>query len=96
MCLGIPGKIVEMPADHADLARVDVSGVRRAIDVGLLEGEELRPGDWILIHAGFALSKIDKDEARAAMEFLEGIGQAYDELAALKESSLDASGRGEA
>ncbi|MER7213630.1 HypC/HybG/HupF family hydrogenase formation chaperone [Streptosporangium sp. NPDC000239] len=81
---------MEILADHTDLARVDVSGVRRAINVGLLEGEELRPGDWILIHVGFALSKIDEDEAKAAMEFLESIGQAYDdELAALKESSLD-------
>ncbi|MEU1878807.1 HypC/HybG/HupF family hydrogenase formation chaperone [Streptosporangium sp. NPDC020072] len=91
---------MEILADHTDLARVDVSGVRRAINVGLLEGEELRPGDWILIHVGFALSKIDEDEAKAAMEFLESIGQAYDdELAALKESSLDPFdpiGRGEA
>ncbi|MFF4418587.1 HypC/HybG/HupF family hydrogenase formation chaperone [Streptosporangium sp. NPDC001559] len=91
---------MEILADHTDLARVDVSGVRRAINVGLLEGEELRPGDWILIHVGFALSKIDEDEARAAMEFLESIGQAYDdELAALRESSLDSLdpiGRGEA
>ncbi|MBB4919931.1 HypC/HybG/HupF family hydrogenase formation chaperone [Streptosporangium saharense] len=88
---------MEILTDHADLARVDVSGVRRAINVGLLENEDLKPGDWILIHVGFALSKIDEEEAKAAMEFLEGIGQAYDdEIAALKESSLDASGWGEA
>lgn len=90
MCLGIPGEIVEILPDHADLAKVDVSGVRRAINIGLLENERLQPGDWILIHVGFALSKIDEDEARAALDFLEGIGQAYDdELAALRESSID-------
>jgi hydrogenase expression/formation protein HypC len=76
--------------DRPDLAKVDVSGVKRAINVGLLEGETLEPGDWILIHVGFALSKIDEDEAKAALDFLEGIGQAYaDELIALSESKID-------
>jgi hydrogenase expression/formation protein HypC len=90
MCLGIPGEIVELLDDRTDLAKVDVSGVRRAINIGLLENETLVPGDWVLIHVGFALSKIDEDEARAALEFLEGIGQAYeDEIAALQESIID-------
>ena len=85
MCLGIPGEIVEILADRPDLARVDVSGVRRAINIGLLDDEPPKPGDWILIHVGFALSKIDEDEAKAALDFLEGIGQAYaDEIAALR------------
>lgn len=90
MCLGIPGEIVEFLPDNPDLAKVNVSGVRRAINVGLLEDEEIRPGDWILIHVGFALSKIDEQEAKAALDFLEGIGQAYtDELAALRDSKID-------
>ena len=90
MCLGIPGEIIELYADHPDLANVDVSGVRRAINIGLLEGEDVRPGDWILIHVGFALSKIDEEEAAAALNFLESIGQAYDdELAALADSQID-------
>ena len=90
MCLGIPGEIVELMDDRADLAKVDVSGVRRAINIGLLEDEKLEPGDWVLIHVGFALSKIDEDEAKAALDFLEGIGQAYaDELAALADSKID-------
>jgi hydrogenase expression/formation protein HypC len=90
MCLGIPGEVVEILPDRPDLARVDVSGVKRAINIGLLEDETLRPGDWILIHVGFALSKIDEEEAKAALEFLEGIGQAYaDELAALSESRIE-------
>jgi hydrogenase expression/formation protein HypC len=90
MCLGIPGEIIEIYADRPDLANVDVSGVRRAINIGLLEGEDVRPGDWILIHVGFALSKIDEEEAAAALNFLESIGQAYDdELAALANSQID-------
>lgn len=90
MCLGIPGEIVRIHVDRPDLATVDVSGVRRAINIGLLEGEEVGPGDWILIHVGFALSKIDEKEAAAALEFLEGIGQAYaDELEALQGSKIE-------
>ncbi len=90
MCLGIPGEIVEFMDDRPDLAKVDVSGVRRAINIGLLENEKLEPGDWVLIHVGFALSKIDEEEAKAALDFLEGIGQAYaDELAALADSRIE-------
>ena len=90
MCLGIPGEVIEILPDKPDLARVDVSGVKRAVNIGLLEGEDVRPGDWVLIHVGFALSKIDEAEAKAALEFLESIGQAYaDEIAALRESRID-------
>ena len=90
MCLGIPGEVIEILTDRPDLAKVDVSGVKRAINIGLLEGESVAPGDWVLIHVGFALSKIDEGEAAAALQFLEGIGQAYaDELAALAESRIE-------
>jgi hydrogenase expression/formation protein HypC len=90
MCLGIPGEVVELYSDRADLAMVDVSGVRRAINIGLLEDEKIQPGDWVLIHVGFALSKIDEEEAAAALAFLQGIGQAYDEeLAALADSLIE-------
>lgn len=89
MCLGIPGQVLELLADHEDLARVDVSGVRRVINVGLLNDEHLQVGDWILIHVGFALSKIDEEEARAALQFLEDIGDAYaEELMALQSSQI--------
>lgn len=89
MCLGIPGEVIEILADRPDLARVDVSGVKRAINIGLLSEEEVHPGDWVLIHVGFTLSKIDEEEARAAMEFLESIGKAYeDEMAALRDSEI--------
>ncbi|WP_315987491.1 HypC/HybG/HupF family hydrogenase formation chaperone [Actinomadura sp. HBU206391] len=82
--------IVEILQDQPDLATVDVSGVRRAINIGLITDDKPEPGDWILIHVGFALSKIDEAEAKAAMDFLEGIGQAYeDEIEALKESRIE-------
>ena len=90
MCLGIPGEVVEIMSDRSDLASVDVSGVRRAINIGLLEGESLQPGDWVLIHVGFAMSKMDEGEAKAALDFLESIGEAYDEeLRALTESAIE-------
>ncbi|MBB4944355.1 hydrogenase expression/formation protein HypC [Streptosporangium album] len=81
---------MEILTGHPDLAMVDVSGVRRAINIGLLEEESLTPGDWILIHVGFALSKIDEVEARAALDFLESIGPAYEEeIAAFRESMIE-------
>ena len=90
MCLGIPGEVIEFLPDQPDLARVDVSGVKRVINIGLLADEKVEAGDWVLIHVGFALSKIDEAEAAAALEFLEGIGQAYeDELAALADSRIE-------
>lgn len=89
MCLGIPGEVVSLSADRPDIATVAVSGVRRAVNIGLLTEDPPTPGDWVLIHVGFALSKIDEREAAAAMEFLEGIGRAYDdELDALRASSI--------
>ena len=89
MCLGIPGEIVEILADREDLAMVSAEGVKRVVNIGLLEDETLVPGDWILIHVGFALSKIDEREAKASLEWLTGVGDAYtDELAALAESDI--------
>ena len=84
MCLGIPGQVVELSAGHEHLARVDVNGVGRTINIGLLEDEELRCGDWVLIHVGFAMSKIDEDEARLALASLQMLGEVYtDEVEAL-------------
>lgn len=89
MCLGIPGQVLELLPEHEDLARVDVSGVRRVINIGLLTEEHIREGDWILIHVGFALSRIDEAEAQAALQFLEDIGDAYaEELMALQSSVI--------
>jgi len=89
MCLGIPGEVIELLTDHEDLAMVSVEGVKRAVNIGLLRDDELQPGDWILIHVGFALSKIDEAEAKASLDFLTGLGDAYtDELKALADSDI--------
>ncbi len=90
MCLGVPGRIVEFldPARH--LAKAEISGVRRAINVGLLIPDGLEIGDWVLIHVGFGLSKIDEDEARRTTEFLEQLGSDYaDELKLIEESRIE-------
>ena len=90
MCLGIPGEVIELHPEQPDLAKVNVSGVRRMINIGLLSEDPPAPGEWVLIHVGFALSKIDEAEAKAALDFLESIGQAYaDEIAALQASAID-------
>ena len=94
MCLGIPGEVIELMAEHEDLAMVSVEGVKRAVNIGLLREDsagplDLSPGDWILIHVGFALSKIDEREAKASLEWLTGVGDAYtDELDALAASDI--------
>jgi hydrogenase expression/formation protein HypC len=79
MCLGIPGQLVEFVDTNDQLGRVDVSGVTRIVNIGLLEDERLQPGDWVLIHVGFAMSKIDEEEANLALASLKLMGQAYDD-----------------
>jgi hydrogenase expression/formation protein HypC len=79
MCLGIPGQLKEISEVNAHLARVDVSGVTRVVNIGLLEDEPLKPGDWVLIHVGFAMSKIDEEEAAVALASLQLMGRAYDD-----------------
>jgi len=78
MCLAIPGQVVEM-SEQPMLAKVDVGGVRRNVNIGLLEDASVAPGDWILIHVGFALSKIGETEARDQLRMLKAMGE--DELA---------------
>ena len=90
MCLGIPGRVVDFVSDYEHLARVDVSGVTRIVNIGLLEDENLQPGDWVLIHVGFAMSKIDEEEANLALESLRMMGQAFgDELEAFRLSKIN-------
>ncbi len=94
MCLGIPGQLVELLSSHEHLATVDVVGVRRTINIGLLEDEGMAVGDWVLIHVGFAMSKIDEQEAELALSSLRMMGQEFDdELEAVRTSSF-ASGSG--
>ncbi|HLI25178.1 MAG TPA: HypC/HybG/HupF family hydrogenase formation chaperone [Acidimicrobiales bacterium] len=90
MCLGIPGQVAELVAGNDHLAKVSVAGVRRIINVGLLEDEPPVVGDWVLIHVGFAMAKIDEEEAERAMEGLRLMGQAYtDEVEALRQSRIE-------
>jgi hydrogenase expression/formation protein HypC len=89
MCLGIPGQLIEFVDSNDQLARADVSGVTRIINIGLLEDEHLQPGDWVLIHVGFAMSKIDEEEANVALASLKLMGRAYgDELEAFWSSRV--------
>jgi hydrogenase expression/formation protein HypC len=75
MCLAIPGKIVEMPADQEHSALVDVVGVRRRVDIRLVEDDGATLGDWVLIHVGFALSKISEEAAVDQMRMLTLLGE---------------------
>jgi hydrogenase expression/formation protein HypC len=90
MCLAIPGRVVEFVDSEHQLAKVDVSGVRRTINVGLVLPEGLDVGDWVLIHVGFALSKVDEAEAQRTLEFLRELGDAYEqELTQIAESRIE-------
>lgn len=74
MCLAIPGQIVEI-AQKEPLARVNVGGVTRNVNIGLLDDGAVAPGDWILIHVGFALSKIDEGQAHDQLRMLRAMGE---------------------
>ena len=92
MCLAIPGQVVEIVDETNRLAKVDVAGVQRNVNIGLLDedGVGVTPGDWVLIHVGFALSKVDEDEARATCDLLQRMGADYEqELEELKASVIE-------
>jgi hydrogenase expression/formation protein HypC len=91
VCLAIPGRIIQVVDESNRLAQVDVAGVKRNVNIGLFDGDDaIEPGDWVLIHVGFAISKIDEDEARATRELLEGMGAEYEqELAELRASVIE-------
>jgi hydrogenase expression/formation protein HypC len=75
VCLAIPGKIVEVAPDMPHLALVEVTGVRRRVDLGLLQDDLPGPGDWVLIHVGFAMSRISEEQAEAQMQTLRMLGE---------------------
>jgi len=89
MCLAIPGRILALDDGERTLASVEVAGVRRKVDVGLLGAEPgsagadasdaPKPGDWVLIHVGFAISRIDEREAAETLRWLESLGSAWEE-----------------
>ena len=89
MCLGIPGRIVEITHPEHKLAMVDVLGVRREINIACIVDAE-HPvaacvGDWVLVHVGFAMSRIDETEARLTLEVLQQLGEAQAELQAMRQ-----------
>ena len=75
MCLAIPGKVIEIASDNPRSALVDVVGMRRKVDLGLLEDDRPVPGDWVLIHVGFAMSKVSEADALEQMRTLEMLGE---------------------
>jgi hydrogenase expression/formation protein HypC len=76
VCLGIPGQVVEMVAGYGNqLALVDVEGARRKVNIGMLEGEPPEPGQWVLIHMGFAVERVTEEAAEEAMRGLELMGR---------------------
>jgi hydrogenase expression/formation protein HypC len=93
MCLAIPGQIVEVIDEPNQLAKVDVAGVRRTVNIGLLANDldgGVGPGDWVLIHVGFALSQVDEEEAYATLRLLQEMGAEYEqELEELKASVIE-------
>jgi hydrogenase expression/formation protein HypC len=90
MCLGIPGQIVEIVDEPFQIAKVDVSGVKRGVSIALLGPDEVAPGDWVLIHVGFAMSKISEQEAQESLKALQALGEMYtDELQMLHDSQIE-------
>jgi hydrogenase expression/formation protein HypC len=90
MCLGIPGQVVQIVDLDEHKAVADVDGVRREINVGLVMGDAggISVGDWVLIHVGFAMSKIDEEEAERTLSFIKELGSVYDdELDQFREST---------
>jgi hydrogenase expression/formation protein HypC len=93
MCLAIPAQVIELVDEEKRLALVDIAGLRRNVNVGLLDDDDdggAHPGDWVLIHVGFALSKVDEEEAHATLQLLEQMGSDFEqELEELKGSLID-------
>ncbi len=90
MCLGIPGKIVSLDEKIPQLATVDVGGVRRQINIACIVDEDHPPdsciGEWVLVHVGFAMSRINEEEAAKTLELLEEMGEIQAEIAAMRAS----------
>ncbi len=80
MCLAIPGQIIEIVDAENQIAKVEVGGVRRNINTGMLNEDEAQIGNWVLIHVGFAMTRIDEHEAKETLRVLEEIGQYQDEF----------------
>jgi hydrogenase expression/formation protein HypC len=89
MCLGIPGQVVEVTDEAGRLAKVDVNGVQRIISIRLLDGQALEPGEWVLVHVGFAMARIDQHEADLTLAAVKQMGQSYyDEVEAFNSTAI--------
>lgn len=89
MCLGIPGQVVDIVDADQFLAKVEVSGAQRTVSVQLLADEGIEAGDWVLVHVGFAMTKIDEAEAAVTLQQLAALGREYrDEVDSFRTSSL--------
>ncbi|MBV8630410.1 MAG: HypC/HybG/HupF family hydrogenase formation chaperone [Silvibacterium sp.] len=88
MCLAIPGKIVEIDPAQAHLGTVEVAGVRRKVDLGLIQEESPAAGDWVLIHVGFAMTKISERDALEQMRLLSMLGEAEQAMEEVRGYSL--------
>lgn len=89
MCLAIPGQIIEISSNDEASALVDVVGVRRHVSLGLLEDDKPVPGDWVLIHVGYAMSKISEQDATEQMRTLEMLGECEAALAEVSGYGLE-------
>jgi len=91
MCLGIPGQIVEVTDPDKKLAVVNVAGVRRAVNIACIVDETHSAssclGDWVLVHVGFAMSRIDEGEAKRTLELLRELGEVQAEITAMRTSA---------
>lgn len=90
MCLGIPGLIVEIASEQDNLAVVDVAGVRRTVNIACIVDEQHQPeaclGDWVLVHVGFAMSRLDPTEAQRTIALLAELGEAQTEVQVMRTS----------
>lgn len=92
MCLGIPGRIVKIDDVAKKLATVDVSGIKRQVNIACIVNED-HPvascvGDWVLVHVGFAMSRIDEKEAALTLQVLTELGEAQAEIEAMRKSGI--------
>ena len=94
MCLGIPAQLVAGETGHPDLVMAEVGGVPRTVNVGLLD-ERPGPGDWILVHMGFALNVMTPEEAADALDALGAEREAENREAATLQAAMDAAAQAE-
>jgi hydrogenase expression/formation protein HypC len=92
MCLAIPGKIVSLVPEEPHLGVVEVTGVRRRVDLGLLLDNMPEVGDWVLIHVGFAMSKISEQDAMEQMQLLTILGEGEAAMEEVRGYGADDSG----